>query len=59
MVALTPAHDAVLLALDWLPADVEADAALVAALLATPTHRRCKLEVAGDLVSATGGCSSD
>ena len=33
---LTPAHDAVLAILDWLPVATVADAALVAALLAMP-----------------------
>jgi hypothetical protein len=33
---LTPAHDAVLAILDWLPMETMADAALVAALLAMP-----------------------
>jgi hypothetical protein len=33
---LTPAHDAVLAVLDWLPVETVADAALVAALLAMP-----------------------
>jgi DNA-binding IclR family transcriptional regulator len=33
---LTPAHDAVLAILDWLPVETLADAALVAALLAMP-----------------------
>lgn len=33
---LTPAHDAVLAILDWLPMETMADAALFAALLAMP-----------------------
>jgi hypothetical protein len=37
---LTPAHDAVLAVLDWLPADTEADAALVADLLVIRRLRR-------------------
>jgi hypothetical protein len=36
MVALTPAHDAVLALVDWLPADRDVDAALVAELLRIP-----------------------
>jgi DNA-binding IclR family transcriptional regulator len=55
---LTPAHDAVLALLDWLPEDVEADAGLVADLLGVPEAEAAQLldelEAAGDLVSATG-----
>jgi hypothetical protein len=36
VLTLTPAHDAVLAVLDWLPAGTVADAALVAAQLAIP-----------------------
>ena len=36
MPTLTPAHDAVLAILDWLPVETLADAALFAALLAMP-----------------------
>jgi hypothetical protein len=55
---LTPAHDAVLAVLDWLPADTEADAALVADLLVIPQAEAARLldelEAAGCLTSATG-----
>jgi len=58
MPGLTPAHDAVLRLLDWLPDDVEADAELVGALLGIPEAEALRLledlEAAGDLTSATG-----
>jgi DNA-binding IclR family transcriptional regulator len=58
MAVLTPAHDAVLALLDWLPEDVEADAQVVAGLLGIPEAEAARLldelETAGDLVSATG-----
>jgi hypothetical protein len=56
--ALTPAHDAVLAVLDWLPDDVEADAAVVAQVLAIPEAEAVQfleeLEAAGCIASATG-----
>jgi hypothetical protein len=58
MAALTPAHDAVLALIDWLPEDVEVDAELVADLLRLPEAEAARLldelEVAGDIASATG-----
>ncbi len=55
---LTPAHDAVLTILDWLPVETTADAALVAALLAMPEADAAwlldGLEAAGWAASATG-----
>jgi DNA-binding MarR family transcriptional regulator len=55
---LTPAHDAVLALLDWLPEDTEADAELIAELLGVPETEAAtlldELEAAGYLVSATG-----
>jgi hypothetical protein len=55
---LTPAHDAVLAILDWLPVETMADAALVAALLAMPEADAAwlldELEQAGCVASATG-----
>jgi hypothetical protein len=58
MAALTPAHDAVLAPLDWLPEDVEADAKVVADLLGIPEPEAARLldelEAAGDIASATG-----
>jgi hypothetical protein len=56
--ATTPAHNAVLAVLDWLPEDCDADAALVARLLRWPepevARRLDELEAAGDLTSALG-----
>jgi DNA-binding IclR family transcriptional regulator len=56
--ALTPAHDAVLALLDWLPEDVEADAEVVGDLLGIPEAEAARLldelEAAGDIASATG-----
>jgi DNA-binding IclR family transcriptional regulator len=58
MAALTPAHDAVLALIDWLPEDVEVDAELVADLLRLPEAEAARLldelEAAGDIASATG-----
>jgi hypothetical protein len=58
MAALTPAHDAVLALLDWLPENVEADAEVVADLLGIPYAEAARLqdelEAAGDIASATG-----
>ena len=58
MAALTPAHDAVLALLDWLPEDVEADAEVVGDLLGIPEAEAARLldelEAAGDIASATG-----
>jgi DNA-binding IclR family transcriptional regulator len=58
MAALTPAHDAVLALLDWLPEDRDADAALVAELLRIPEAEAARLleelEATGCLESATG-----
>jgi DNA-binding IclR family transcriptional regulator len=58
MAALTPAHDAVLALLDWLPENVEADAEVVADLLGIPEAEAARLqdelEAAGDIASATG-----
>jgi DNA-binding IclR family transcriptional regulator len=58
MAVLSPAHDAVLALLDWLPEDVEADAELVADLLRIPEGEALRLldelEAAGCLTSATG-----
>jgi DNA-binding IclR family transcriptional regulator len=58
MAALTPAHDAVLALLDWLPEDRDADAALVGELLRIPEATGARLleelEAAGCLESATG-----
>jgi hypothetical protein len=55
---LTPAHDAVLAILDWLPVETMADAALLAALLAMPEADAAwlldELEEAGSVASATG-----
>jgi DNA-binding IclR family transcriptional regulator len=55
---LTPAHDAVVAILDWLPMETVADAALVAALLAMPEADAAwlldELEAAGWVASATG-----
>jgi hypothetical protein len=56
--AHTPGHDAVLALLDWLPDDVDADAALVAGLLRIPETEAARLlaelEASGDITSATG-----
>ena len=58
MLKLTPAHDAVLAILDWLPMETMADAALFAALLAMPEADAAwlldELEEAGCVASATG-----
>ena len=58
MLKLTPAHDAVLAILDWLPVETMADAALVAALLAMPEADAAwlldELEEVGCAASATG-----
>ena len=58
MAALTPAHDAVLVLIDWLPDDVEADVEVVGDLLGIPEAAAARLldelEAAGDVVSATG-----
>jgi DNA-binding IclR family transcriptional regulator len=55
---LTSFHEAVLRLLDWLPEDVDADAALVAQLLRIPEAEALRLleelEEAGDLTSASG-----
>ena len=55
---LTPAHDAVLAILDWLPVETMADAAFVAALLAMPEADAAwfldDLEEAGCVASAKG-----
>jgi hypothetical protein len=55
---LTPAHDAVLAILDWLPVETVADAALVAALLAMPEGDAAwlldELGEAGCVASAKG-----
>jgi hypothetical protein len=55
---LTPAHDAVLSVLDWLPVETMADAALVAPLLAMPEADAAwllgELEEARCVASATG-----
>jgi hypothetical protein len=55
---LTPAHDAVLAILDWLPMETMADAALFAALLAMPEADAAwildGLEAAAWVASATG-----
>jgi DNA-binding IclR family transcriptional regulator len=57
-VELTPAHDAVLAVIDWLPDGVAADAALVAKLLDVPEAEAARLldqlEAAGCVASATG-----
>jgi DNA-binding IclR family transcriptional regulator len=57
MAPLTPAHDAGLALLDWLPEDVEADAEVVADLLGIPEAAAARLldelEAAGDIASAT------
>jgi hypothetical protein len=53
---LSPAHDAVLAILDWLPVETVADAALVAALLAVPEADTAwlldELDAAGGVASA-------
>jgi len=58
MVALTPAHDAVLARLDWLPEDIAADAELVAHLLGVAEAEAARLldelEAAGDIAGAIG-----
>jgi DNA-binding IclR family transcriptional regulator len=58
MAALTPAHNAVLALLDWLPEDIEANAERVAHLLGVPEAEAARLldelEAAGDITSATG-----
>ena len=58
MSTLTPAHDAALAILDWLPVETMADAALVAALLAMTEADAAwlldELEAAGWVASATG-----
>lgn len=57
-VDLTPAHDAVLAVIDWLPDGVAADAALVAKLLDVPEAAAARLldelEAAGCVAGATG-----
>jgi DNA-binding IclR family transcriptional regulator len=57
MAALTPAHDAVLALLDWLPEDAVADPELIAELLGVPEGQAARLldelEAAGDIASAT------
>lgn len=58
MPVLTPAHDAVLALLDWLPEDAEPTAELVAGLLRIPEAEAARLledlEAAGCVASATG-----
>jgi DNA-binding MarR family transcriptional regulator len=58
MSVLTPSHDAVLALLDWLPADTDATAALVAELLAISEAEAARLlddlEAAGCIESAEG-----
>ena len=58
MLTVTPAHDAVLALLNWLPKEVEADAEVVADLLGIPEAEAARLldglEAAGDVASATG-----
>ena len=63
MPPLTPAHDAVLAILDWLPVETVADAALVAALLAMPEADAAwlldGLEAAGNFWGAASGPGPD
>jgi DNA-binding IclR family transcriptional regulator len=58
MSVLTPSHNAVLALLDWLPADTDATAALVAELLAISEAEAARLlddlEAAGCIESAEG-----
>lgn len=58
MPTLTPAHDAVLAILDWLPVDAVADAALVAQVFAIPDAEEARLldelEAADGVTSAKG-----
>jgi DNA-binding IclR family transcriptional regulator len=58
MAVLTPAHNAMLALMDWLPEDGDADAKVVADLLRIPEAEAARLldelETAGDIASATG-----